>query len=311
MQIHEFSKYLYYPLSSFQTSMLQHSLAWYFMKKYDYKDAILLANIKFNPTYLVSILKAVRLDSNKKDAILSSFTFVYDIATYVSDLVNGVVTAIHNVTGNRTKVDPKTTLLQLAGVLNDETIIKQLNNAKEIYNNVKLQLPNATIKEIPIQISHSSYSPTGEYTIVTKTTTSINSHGQRCSNTTTTKISRNSTIQVIPILRSKVMCKDGNYVMIRLDENGKASYIDEQIKVTDKKTIAINLPTTSWDDAKHLSTIFSSNNQIVTIVRKFKGCESLESLLNKLISMTNVSFSWDSTTNIANVKIITRGLKST
>jgi hypothetical protein len=200
--------------------------------------------------------------------------------------------------------------MTLANILKDQNIIKGLANSKEVYDRVSSQLPNAVIKEIPIQITHTSYTPTGEQTIVTKQTTSLNSHGQRFSQSSTTKISRSSSIQVIPLLRSKVVCRDGHYVMIEVDENGKASYVDElQTLVTDKKSIVINIPSTSWESAKSLSLSFSSSNSIITIVRKYKGCETLENLLNKLISLTNVSFSWDSTTNIANIKMVSKGMK--
>jgi len=235
VQIHRYSKWLYYPLSTFQPSILQHALAYFFIKNHDFSSAIILLNLSTPVTFISTILRNLKLSTDEKNNLTSMFVYAYDLAKSSGELINGVISSINNVTGNRAKVDPRNTVMLIAAILNEPTIIQQIADGRKVYDLVREQLPNSgKISEVTTQITHNSYTPAGEHTIVSRMVTSLTSHGQRCSTTQTVKISRSSSIQVIPLLRSRVMAKDGEYVMIELDKDQKAKLVNQQeLGVTD------------------------------------------------------------------------------
>ena len=307
--VNNFSKYIYYPLHTFQPSMLHHALAYFFIKNYDYHTSIVLNTLANSRVFVYSILNNIKLNHTNKLTLKRVFGILFELVETTSDYLNSIVSSIANVTGNSSRVDPRNAILLLASILKDQEIINEFSNSERLYEKVRNELPSGVVKDIIVQSTHISYTPQGEYTIVDEKTIQLTSYGQKCSSSHTKKISRTSVVQVIPLLRSKIVVENGEPIMVKVGDGGVASLVNSKVGISKIEKLTIPLPTTSWNDAKRISGALS--NKIITLSVSAEMCADLKDVIGFVTSFNNASFSWSNDTKIARVKITTRGFKST
>jgi len=301
------SKYLYYPLNSFQSNMLLHSLAYYFIKNHSYGSAIVFTTLSSSRPFIINIIKDLGLDNKLEDALILTFEQLFEVSKYVSHILSGVSSSIVNVTGLTGKGDAYTTIRLLAAQVKETKILQTFTNNKTRYEQTQATIPKGTIKNLLLSASYTNYTPQGDYTIVTTNRTSITAHGQRCSNTTTHKISRNSVIQVIPLLRSKIIYDcSGNMVLIENSREKGAKIIGSKLSFDPtKEKFNIGVPTTDWETVKNLASVCSDKIVTKTISGKF-CCNSIDDIRYVISISDNVSVNWDTTNNYATARITSR-----